>query len=65
MVLGELQGTWTKSLDLFLFANPNMQPEDYSLWRVDYKYNDELTLTFMSSNLIGESLEPYHLGSEE
>ncbi|KAI8092721.1 uncharacterized protein BX664DRAFT_327974 [Halteromyces radiatus] len=28
-------------------------PEGYSLWKVDYKYNDELTLIFMSSNLIG------------
>lgn len=54
-----------KSLHPFSSANSNMQPEDYSLWRVDYKYNDELTLIFMSSNLIGESLEPYHLGSEE
>lgn len=27
--------------------------EDFSIWRVDYKYNDELTLTFMSNNLIG------------
>lgn len=27
--------------------------DEYSLWRVDYKYNEELTLTFMSSNLIG------------
>ena len=27
--------------------------DEYSLWRVDYKYNDELTLTFMSNNLIG------------
>lgn len=26
---------------------------DFSLWRVDYKYNDELTQVFMSSNLIG------------
>lgn len=26
---------------------------DYSIWRVDYKYNDELTLVFMSNNLIG------------
>ena len=26
---------------------------EYSLWRVSYKYNSELTLTFMSSNLIG------------
>ncbi|KAI9741927.1 MAG: hypothetical protein M1834_000316 [Cirrosporium novae-zelandiae] len=31
----------------------NYKPEEYSLWRLDYKYNDELTLTFMSSNLIG------------
>ncbi len=30
------------------------KPEEYSLWKVDYKYNDELTLTFMSSNLIGK-----------
>ncbi|CAI4053175.1 hypothetical protein N7582_005658 [Saccharomyces uvarum] len=28
-------------------------PEEYSLWKVTYKYNDELTLTFMSNNLIG------------
>jgi elongation factor 1-gamma len=26
---------------------------EFSIWRVDYKYNDELTLTFMSNNLIG------------
>ena len=26
--------------------------EGFSVWRVDYKYNEELTLTFMSSNLI-------------
>ena len=31
------------------------KPEDYSLWRVDYKYNDELTMTFMSNNLIGKN----------
>jgi elongation factor 1-gamma len=33
----------------------NYKPEEYSIWRVDYKYNDELTLTFMTSNLIGKS----------
>lgn len=27
--------------------------DEYSIWRCDYKYNDELTLTFMSNNLIG------------
>ncbi|KAL8805906.1 MAG: hypothetical protein Q9182_001687 [Xanthomendoza sp. 2 TL-2023] len=30
----------------------NFNPEEYSLWKLDYKYNDELTQTFMSSNLI-------------
>lgn len=29
------------------------KPEEYSLWRIDYKYNEELKLTFMSNNLIG------------
>ena len=28
-------------------------PEHYSIWRCDYKYNDELTQVFMSCNLIG------------
>lgn len=28
-------------------------PEEWSLWKVDYKYNDELTMTFMSNNLVG------------
>lgn len=27
--------------------------DEYSLWKVDYKYNDELKLTFMANNLIG------------
>ena len=31
----------------------NFKPEEYSLWRVDYKYNEELTMVFMSNNLIG------------
>ncbi|KAL7625489.1 elongation factor EF-1 gamma subunit [Parahypoxylon ruwenzoriense] len=31
----------------------NVPFKDYSIWRVKYKYNDELTLTFMSNNLIG------------
>ncbi len=31
----------------------NANFEEYSLWQVDYKYNDELTQTFMTSNLIG------------
>ncbi|OOF90318.1 hypothetical protein ASPCADRAFT_212071 [Aspergillus carbonarius ITEM 5010] len=31
----------------------NYNPEEYSLWSVNYKYNDELKLTFMANNLIG------------
>ncbi|TVY33360.1 Elongation factor 1-gamma [Lachnellula subtilissima] len=31
----------------------NYNPEEYSLWKVNYKYNDELTQIFMTSNLIG------------
>ncbi|KAF1994540.1 hypothetical protein P154DRAFT_475798 [Amniculicola lignicola CBS 123094] len=31
----------------------NAKFDEYSIWRVDYKYNDELTMTFMTSNLIG------------
>merc|ERR1711962_923032 len=31
----------------------NFDAEHYSIWRGDYKYNDELTLVFMSCNLIG------------
>ncbi|KAK3359774.1 hypothetical protein B0T25DRAFT_564756 [Lasiosphaeria hispida] len=31
----------------------NVNFDEYSLWKVAYKYNNELTLTFMSSNLIG------------
>lgn len=31
----------------------HLDVEEYSLWRLDYKYNDELGLTFQSSNLCG------------
>lgn len=31
----------------------NFKAEDYSLWKIDYKYNEELTQVFMTSNLIG------------
>jgi len=31
----------------------NFDKEGFSIWRVDFKYNNELTLTFMSSNQIG------------
>jgi len=31
----------------------NFDPAHYSIWKCDYKYNDELKMVFMSSNLIG------------
>jgi len=31
----------------------NFDKEGFSVWRVDFKYNEELTLVFMSSNQIG------------
>jgi len=31
----------------------NFKADEYSLWKVDYKYNNELTQIFMTSNLIG------------
>ncbi|RKO86991.1 hypothetical protein BDK51DRAFT_35188 [Blyttiomyces helicus] len=31
----------------------NYDPAGFSIWKVSYKYQSELTLTFMSSNLIG------------
>ncbi|KAL4988990.1 hypothetical protein BDW68DRAFT_157644 [Aspergillus falconensis] len=31
----------------------NYKPEEYSLWKVNYKYDNELKLTFMANNLIG------------
>jgi len=31
----------------------NFDSAGFSIWRVDFKYNEELTLTFMSSNQIG------------
>lgn len=31
----------------------NYDKEGYAMWKVDYKYNNELKMTFMSSNLVG------------
>lgn len=31
----------------------NVNFDEYSIWKVDYKYNEELTMTFMSNNLVG------------
>ncbi|PVU99204.1 hypothetical protein BB559_000915 [Furculomyces boomerangus] len=46
----------------------HFDPEGYSIYKVDYKYNDELTLVFMSNNLVGgffnrlESARKYAFG---
>ena len=31
----------------------NLDKEGWSLWKADYKYNDELKMSFMAANLIG------------
>jgi elongation factor 1-gamma len=56
--------------DLYLqFFKDNFDTNGFSIWRVDYKYNDELTQVFMSSNLIGgfftrmEAARKYLFGS--
>jgi elongation factor 1-gamma len=47
----------------------HFDPEGFSIWRVDYKYNDELAKVFMSANLIGgfyariERAKKYAFGS--
>jgi elongation factor 1-gamma len=33
-----------------------LDKENYSIWRCDYKYNDELQMVFMSCNLIGGNI---------
>jgi elongation factor 1-gamma len=43
----------TRSVALPWFWD-NRKTEEYSIWKLDYKYNDELTQTFMTSNLIGK-----------
>lgn len=34
--------------------------EHYSIWRCDYKYADELTMVFMSCNLIGGNIYKFY-----
>ncbi|CAN3353090.1 elongation factor 1-gamma 2 [Diutina catenulata] len=43
----------TREVALPWFWKNFWNPDEWSMWRVDYKYNDELTLTFMSNNLVG------------
>lgn len=35
----------------------HFDPEHYSIWRGDYKYNDELKMVFMSCNLVGGMIQ--------
>jgi elongation factor 1-gamma len=44
------QDTATVALPYFW---KHFEKDNYSLWFCEYKYANELTLTFMSSNLIG------------
>uniref|UniRef100_A0A0N5AK07 eEF-1B gamma n=1 Tax=Syphacia muris TaxID=451379 RepID=A0A0N5AK07_9BILA len=44
------EDTATKAIPYFW---ENFDPEHYSIWFAEYKYSEELTLTFMSCNLIG------------
>ena len=39
------------------FLWENFDKEGWSLWRSDYKYNDELKRGFMASNLIGGTFQ--------
>ncbi|QPG74385.1 hypothetical protein FOA43_001712 [Brettanomyces nanus] len=43
----------TRTSALPYFWKEFYNPEEWSLYKVGFKYNDELTLTFMSNNLIG------------
>lgn len=43
--------------DFLKWFYENFDKEGYSIWRFDFKYNEELTLTFMSSNQISGFFE--------
>lgn len=43
----------TREVAIPWFWKNMYDPSEWSLWKVDYRYNDELTLTFMSNNLVG------------
>jgi hypothetical protein len=39
---------------LLIHAGVRFDAAGFSIWRVDFKYNEELTQVFMSSNQIGD-----------
>ena len=43
----------------------HFEKEHYSIWYCEYKYPDELTLTFMSCNLIGGRILIYKKENNE
>lgn len=51
----------TRSVSLPWFWE-NYKPDEWSLWRVDFKYNEELRMTFMAANQIGE-LSTFFVGA--
>ncbi|OJJ97315.1 putative translation elongation factor eEF-1 subunit gamma [Aspergillus aculeatinus CBS 121060] len=73
-VLDELKRTYSNE-DTRPVALPwfwaNYKPEEFSLWSVNYKYDNELKLTFMANNLIGgfhnrlEASRKYLFGSQQ
>lgn len=71
MVLDEAKRQYSNldTPDFLKWFYENFDAEGYSIWRFDYKYNEELTQVFMSSNLIGGTLarlegsRKYFLGS--
>ena len=54
MVLPEVSINLHLSTETYLRSlSYSFDKEGFSVWRVDFKYNNELTQTFMSSNQIG------------
>jgi elongation factor 1-gamma len=43
----------------YLWAN--FDKENYSMWYCEYKYKDELTKVFMTSNLVGGKFKLKHI----
>lgn len=53
MVLPEVRISTIRSEAFSYLGLCSFDAEGFSVWRVDFKYNEELTQTFMSSNQIG------------
>ena len=53
MVLRQVSPCSACYLKITKYPADSFDKEGFSVWRVDFKYNEELTLVFMSSNQIG------------